>query len=56
LKLNGNSLEILVTLEFDETWSTTLFLHLLTRKNNFPVNTGQNLNSFWKWNFGLISR
>jgi hypothetical protein len=55
LKLNGNSLEILGPLEFDETWPTTPFLYLLTRKNKFPVNMGQNLNSFWKWNFGLIS-
>jgi hypothetical protein len=35
LKLNGNSLEILGTLKFDETWPTTPFLHLLTRKINF---------------------
>jgi hypothetical protein len=28
-------MEILGTLEFDETWSTTPFLHLLTRKNKF---------------------
>jgi hypothetical protein len=46
LKLNENLLEILGTLEFDETWPTTPFLHLLTRKNKFPVNMGQNLNSF----------
>jgi hypothetical protein len=46
LKLNGNSLKILGTLEFDETWSIAPFLHLLTRKNKFPMNVGQNLNSF----------
>jgi hypothetical protein len=45
LKLNGNSLEIVGTLEFEETWTTTPFLHHLTRKNNFLVNMGQNLNS-----------
>jgi hypothetical protein len=46
LKLNENSLEILGTLEFDETCSTTPFLHLLTRKNKFPANMSQNLNYF----------
>jgi hypothetical protein len=56
LKLNENSLKILETLEFDGTWPTTPFLDLLIRKNKFPANMSQNLNSFLKWNSGLISR
>jgi hypothetical protein len=46
LKLNGNSLEILGTLEFDETWPTAPFLYLLTRKNKLLANMCKNLNSF----------
>jgi hypothetical protein len=46
LKSNGNSLKILGTLEFEETWPAAPFLHLLRRKNKFAVNMGQNLNSF----------
>jgi hypothetical protein len=46
LNLNGNSLEILGTLKFDETWPRAPFLHHLTRKNKFLMNMGQNLNSF----------
>jgi hypothetical protein len=33
-----------------------LFYTFLQGKNKFLVNMGQNLNSFLKWNFGLISR
>jgi hypothetical protein len=35
---NKNLLEILGTLEFDATWPSTPFLHLLPRKNNFQQN------------------
>jgi hypothetical protein len=28
-------------LEFDETWPTTSFVHLIEKKNKFPTNMGQ---------------
>jgi hypothetical protein len=34
-------LKIFGDLEFDETWPTASFVHLIERKNNFPINMGQ---------------
>jgi hypothetical protein len=31
-------MKILGDLEFDETWPTTSFVHLIERKNKFPTN------------------
>jgi hypothetical protein len=41
LKFNGNSLEILGTLDFDEIGLTSPSLHLVPRKNKFQANIGQ---------------
>jgi hypothetical protein len=34
-------LKILGDLEFDETWPTTYFVHLIERENKFQANMGQ---------------
>jgi hypothetical protein len=41
LRFNGNSLEKLETLEFDEIWLASSLLHLITGKNTFPKKEDQ---------------
>jgi hypothetical protein len=48
--------EILGTLEFDEIWLTSSLLHLIARKNKFPVEEDQNFKFLLKMEFGLISQ
>jgi hypothetical protein len=43
-------------MEFDETWPTTFFVHLIERKNKFPANVGQESEISLKVEFGLISQ
>jgi hypothetical protein len=43
-------------LEFDETWPTTSFVHVLERKNKFQANMGQEFEIPLKVEFGLISQ
>jgi hypothetical protein len=49
-------LKILGDLEFDETWPTTSFVHLIERKNKFQENMGQEFQISMKVEFGLISQ
>jgi hypothetical protein len=48
-------LEILGDLEFDETWPTTSFLHLIKRRNKFPAKVDQKFEFILKVEFELIS-
>jgi hypothetical protein len=41
LKFNGNSLENLGTLEFDEIWLASSLLYLIRRENKFPAKEDQ---------------
>jgi hypothetical protein len=43
-------------LEFDETWPTTSFVHLIEKKNKFPTNMGQQFEISSKVEFWLISQ
>jgi hypothetical protein len=56
LDFKEKSLEFLVTLEFDEIWLTSSFLHLIVRKNTFPAKEYQEFEFQLKGEFGLISR
>jgi hypothetical protein len=49
-------LKTLGDLEFDETWPTTSFVHIMGRKNKFQVNMGQKFKIPLKVEFGLISQ
>jgi hypothetical protein len=53
LNFNRNSLEILETLEFSEIWLTISLLHLIVRKNKFPVKGDQKFEFPLKMIFGL---
>jgi hypothetical protein len=55
LNLHRNSLENLGTLEFDEIWSTSSLLHLVSRKNKFQANIGQGFAFLSMVEFGSIS-
>jgi hypothetical protein len=44
LNFNGETQEILGTLEFDEIYPTCFLLHLVARKNKFPAKVDLNLN------------
>jgi hypothetical protein len=48
-------LKILGDLEFDETWPTTFFVHLIERKNKVQAKVGQESEISSKVEFGLIS-
>jgi hypothetical protein len=48
-------LKILGDLEFDETWPTTFFVHLIERKNEVQAKVGQESEISSKVEFGLIS-
>jgi hypothetical protein len=52
----GNSLENLGTLDFDEIWPASSWLHLLARKNQFPSKEDQKIEFHSKREFRLISR
>jgi hypothetical protein len=43
-------------MEFDETWPTTFFVHLIEAKNKFLANMGQEFEIPLKVEFGLISQ
>jgi hypothetical protein len=43
-------------LEFDGTWPTTSFVHLIEGKNKFQANMGQEFEIPLKVDFGLISQ
>jgi hypothetical protein len=49
-------LKILGDLEFDETWPTDSFVHLIERKNKFQVNMGQEFKIPLMVEFGLMSQ
>jgi hypothetical protein len=49
-------LKILGDLEFDKTWSTASFVHLIEGKNKFQANMVQELKIPLKVEFGLISQ
>jgi hypothetical protein len=49
-------LKILGNLEFDETWPTTSFGHLIEWKNKFQENMGQEFQISMNVEFGLISQ
>jgi hypothetical protein len=49
-------LKNLGVLEFDETWLTTSFVHLIEGKNKFQANVGQEIKIPLKVEFGLISQ
>jgi hypothetical protein len=51
-----NSLENLGTLDFDEIWPASSWLHLIARKNQFSSNEDQKFESHLKRKFKLISR
>jgi hypothetical protein len=51
-----NSLENLGTLDFDEIWPPSSWLHLITRKNQFPSKEDQKFELHSKREFGLISQ
>jgi hypothetical protein len=42
-------------MEFDETWQTAFFIHLIERKNKFQANMSQEFEIPLKVEFGLIS-
>jgi hypothetical protein len=48
------SLENLGTLDFDEIWPASSWLHLIARKNEFPSKDGQNFEFHSKRKFELI--
>jgi hypothetical protein len=54
LNFNINSLEILGTLEFDKIWLASSLLHLIGRKNKFPVKEDQKFEFQLKREFGLL--
>jgi hypothetical protein len=54
LKSNKNSLEILGTLDFNEIWLASSWLHLIARKNKFPAKEHQKFEFPLKMDFGLI--
>jgi hypothetical protein len=43
-------------MEFDGTWPTASFVHLIKGKNKFKVNMGQEFEILLKVDFGLISQ
>jgi hypothetical protein len=43
-------------LEFDKTWPTTSFVHLIEGKNKFQANVGQEFEISMNVEFGLISQ
>jgi hypothetical protein len=43
-------------LEFDETWPTTSFVHLIEGNNKFQANVGQESKISLKAEFGLSSQ
>jgi hypothetical protein len=49
-------MKILGDLEFEETWSTTSFVHLIEGENKFQANVGQESKISLKVEFGLISQ
>jgi hypothetical protein len=49
-------MEILGTLEFDETCPTAPLLHLISRKNKFPTNMDQKFEFLLNVEFGLFSQ
>jgi hypothetical protein len=49
-------LKILGDLEFDETWPTASFVHLIEGKNTFQANMVQEFEIPLKIEFGLISQ
>jgi hypothetical protein len=49
-------LKTLGDLEFDETWQTTSFVHLIERKNKFQAKIGQEFEISLKVEFELISQ
>jgi hypothetical protein len=49
-------LRILGDLEFDETWPTAFFVHLIEGKNKFQANVGQEFEISLKVEFGSISQ
>jgi hypothetical protein len=49
-------LKILGDLEFDETWPTAFFVHLIERENKFQANMSQEFEIPLKVEFGLISQ
>jgi meiotically up-regulated gene 157 (Mug157) protein len=54
LGFKENSLEFLVTLEFDEMWLRISLLHLIARKNIFLAKEDQEFEFQLKGEFGLI--
>jgi hypothetical protein len=56
LKFTKNSLENLGTLDFDEIWPASFWLHLIVRKNPFPLKEDQKFEFHSKGEFRLISR
>jgi hypothetical protein len=54
LKLKKNSLEILGTLDLNEIWLASSWLHLIARKNKLPAKEHQKFEFPLKIEFGLI--
>jgi hypothetical protein len=54
LKSRKNSLKNLGTLDFNEIWLANSLLHLIARKNNFPVKGDQKFEFPLKMVFELI--
>jgi hypothetical protein len=54
LNFNENSLQILGSWEFDETWRTCFLLQLVARKIEFPTKMAQEFEFLFKMEFGLI--
>jgi hypothetical protein len=54
LNFNGNSLENLGTLEFDEIWLAISLLHLIARKNKFLGKEDKKFEFPLTMEFGLI--
>jgi hypothetical protein len=49
-------LKILGDMEFDETWPTASFVHLIARKIKFPAKADQKFEFLLKVEFGLTSQ
>jgi hypothetical protein len=49
-------LKILGDLEFDETWPTAAFVHLIEGENKVQANVGQEFEISLEVKFGLISQ
>jgi hypothetical protein len=56
LNFDRNSLKISRTLDFDEIWLASSWLHLNARRNKFSSKEDQNFEFHSKRKFGLISR